>query len=131
MSDRPDSTRPAQLPEPPEIAEPEPPDVALRRTFAVQLAPDAAAALETACSQAVEAARESHGIHVGFLDWIAGAAADLDSLAGFLDLYADNCGEGLTREDVPLGAAVLEILPAVEGAAQRLREAVAAARAAS
>jgi hypothetical protein len=142
MSDR-KKSNPPTVPIPPELQgrEPDPPtastttpadpgeqqtrsdpeDVVLRRTFAVQVLPADARALEAGAARVVEAVRESHEHFVTYTVAIGAAADDLLSLAEYLDLYCDNRGDGVERHELKLAAAALDAVDVVARVGRELK----------
>lgn len=140
MSDRRKSTRPEpDRPEPPECADPDRPaympdivggdyeaaGVALRATYRVQMRESAARRLEQLADQLAE--DEVEAVAVPYLRFIRAAAVDLMNVAGFLDHWVDQGGDGVERHEIPVAALVLEVYPEVERIAERLMEAVSTA----
>lgn len=103
-------------------------DIVLRYTFLAQVLPDDARALERTAVRMEESARESHDHSVDFPTAIEAASKDLLAVAEYLDHYGDNRGDELRREEIPIAAAALKVVPVVRRCAALLRGEIAAAR---
>lgn len=136
--------RPADLPEPPEIAEPdadldrlaelpdiphdgpEAEEVAIRATFRVRLTEESARHLDQTAVAYEDAARTAHGVP-SYDRLYKAAGEDLIAVSILLGHYADHGGDGITRDQVRLAALVLDVAAEVERLGVRLMDAVAAA----
>jgi hypothetical protein len=102
--------------------------VVLRRTFAVQILPEDARALEQTGQRMEDSAREVHDHCVDYVTAIEAAADDLLAVAEYLDWYADGRGDGVERHELRLAAAALDAAEAVARVGRELKaEAVTAA----
>jgi len=130
--------RAADLPEPPECADPDRPawmpdvehcyeaaGVLLRATYRVAVRESDARRLEQLAEELAE--DDESAVPAPYLRFIQAAAVDLMNIAAFLDYVADDRGDGVERHDIPVAAVVLETYPEVERLAERLMAAVSAA----
>lgn len=96
--------------------------VRLRETYRVQLT----AAEVDELDQLAARFNERDALPIGYLDFIAAAAADLRQVAAFLEHEADQMDGH--RAEIPVAAAVLAAFPAIDQLGKRLENAVERAR---
>jgi len=102
--------------------------VVLRRTFAVQILPEDARALEHTGQRIEDSAREVHDHSVDYVTAIEAAADDLLAVAEYLCWYADDRGDGVERHELKLAAAALDAAEVVARVGRELKaEAIKAA----
>jgi len=101
--------------------------VVLRRTFAVQILPEDARALEQTGERMEDSAREVHDHSVDYVTAIDAAADDLLAVAEYLNWYADNRGDGVERHELKLAAAAVDAAEVVARVGRELKAEAAAA----
>jgi hypothetical protein len=95
--------------------------VVLRRTFAVQILPEDARALQQTGERMEDSAREVHDHSVDYVTAIEAAADDLLAVAEYLRWYADNRGDGVERHELKLAAAALDAAEVVARVGRELK----------